>query len=139
MKLKFHVDVLNGPPPHTLSPRDIQAIFAAIPEEWRDHLYIHTVRLSATLPEHSWFGRPVKYSGLRLTVCSRGRERRRALRDVLRELAVLGLRMPPRSFRRLSRQEMHRVDRVIAPLVERLAADTNEEAHDPRRPAADGV
>lgn len=125
--MQVQIDHLKSPPQHALTVADIKAIFAVLPEEWRDHLYVQTVRLSATLPEHSRFERPVTYSpsARRLTICSRGMTLEQARREVLRQLALHGLWLETRRSNRLSEEETRKLDSAIAPLLKELSAGSS--------------
>lgn len=128
--IQVQIDHLNSLPAHALTVADVKATLAVVPEEWRGHLYIQTVRLSATLPQHSRFARPVDYCPIarRLTVCSREMTREQARREVLRELARQGLRLATRSWNRLSDEHTQKLDSVIAPLLQELAGPASGSA-----------
>jgi hypothetical protein len=113
--MKITIDKLNGPPPHALSRRDIWAIVNAVPPDWWVPMTIH---LKATLPEHSAFERPVISTGLRLNICSRGQSPHVARKEVLRELAIPFAKQRPANS--VSQADLAEVDRVIAPILERV-------------------
>ncbi len=124
--MRVQVDAINKPPPHALEIRDIKAILAIVPDEWKR--FVSTVRLSAERPDFSRFGRPVILSYPRLTICSRGLSRETGYKEVLRELAISGLGISLRMVHRLSKSEMQKVDEAIAPLLEALLADADTSA-----------
>lgn len=121
--MRIQVDPLDKPPPHALSPSDIKAILTVVPEEWKR--FVSIVRLSATLPEHSRFGRPVILSSypFRLTICSRGLSSEAAHKEVLREIAANGMKVPLRMVHRLSKADLQKVDQAIAPFLDQLLAE----------------
>ncbi|MEO7715188.1 MAG: hypothetical protein ABIY70_03220 [Capsulimonas sp.] len=121
--MRISIDLIDKPPSHALDRSDIKAIFAVAPPEWRKH--IQTVHVSATLPQNSRFVRSVIYSAssLRLTVCSRGLTLHGARQEVLRELAVRGLKIQMRMIHRLSEADLRTVDRAIAPMLAQLEAN----------------
>lgn len=121
--MRIQVEALDKAPPHALNPSDVKAIFAVVPEDWQR--YIRIVRLSATLPEHSRFRRPVILANFRLTICSRGLSLITAYKEALRELAVNGMKIPLRMVHRLSRADRQKVDQAIAPFMEQLIAETD--------------
>ena len=94
--MQIIVDKINATPAHALTRAEVKSLLALVPKDWLRH--VQTVHLSATLPENSRFSRPVifSYSGNRLNTGSRGLEPKQARREILRELAVLGLNIKPR-------------------------------------------
>ena len=85
-------------------------------------MLVQTVHLSATLPYNSRFVRPVIFSSYsrRLNVCSRGLKREQALLEILRELAVHGLKIKPSYGHKLSHQQLKEVDEVVSPLLQQI-------------------
>jgi hypothetical protein len=127
--MKIIVDIVDAAPPHALTLKDIKALLRMVPKEWK--LWLRIVHLKATLPEHSRFARPVIYSflgGPRLNVCCRGLSADRARREILRELAVQGLRVPLWHGHRLSDAQLKHIDEVIAPLLEKARAEAESPA-----------
>lgn len=88
-----------------------------MPKEWLR--YVQMIHLSATWPGNSRFVRPViyDYSG-RLNVCSWGLQPEQARREILRELALVGLNINPSYGYKLSHQQLKEIDETIAPMLE---------------------
>lgn len=124
--MKVIVDKLQSPPPHALTIPEVKALFARVPAEW--DLWLRVVHLKATLPENSRFDRPVIYQvlgGPCLNVCSRGLGPHQARKEILRELAIQGLRKPLRMTHRLSAAETQELDRIIAPILALVDQDSS--------------
>lgn len=122
----MHITISIDPvqePPHALNKDDIKALLAVVPTEWTRS--ISNVRLCATLPSNSRFGRPVILSAYsrRLNVCCRELTADNARKELLRELAKNGLNITTRRFNRLSAQQLKTVDEAITPLLEKLRAN----------------
>ncbi len=115
--MQIIVDKINAPPVHALTRADVKALLAVVPEEWLRH--VQTVHLSANLRDGSRFDRPVIYNAYsrRLNVCSRYLAPDQARREILRELAVLGLKIKPSYGHKLSQQQLKEIDEVIAPYL----------------------
>ena len=113
--MQIIVDKINVPPVHALTRAQVKILLSVVPKEWLR--YIQTIHLSATLPDHSRFPRPVIYSSNRLNVCSRGLKPEQAQREVLRELAMYGLNIRPSYGHRLSKQQLKKIDEIIAPYL----------------------
>jgi hypothetical protein len=117
--MRITIDKINAPPAHALTCFEIKTLLTVVPKDWLR--YVQTIHVSATLPSNSRFVRPVIYSAYsnRLNVCSRGLEPEQARREILRELAVIGLNIKPSYGHRPSRQQLKEVDEIIAPLLEK--------------------
>jgi hypothetical protein len=135
--MKIIIDNLDSPPPHALSRQDIKAVLAVLPKESDFSLPI--VHLKATLPANYDRDYAVDYDflgGPKLNVRTRGMSPQEALRRVLRELAIQGLRKSTRWGHRLSHVEMEEVDRRIAPLLvqfDKARSEQTEPARDTNR------
>ncbi len=116
--MQINIDEINAPPAHALTRQEIKVLLAVVPKEWLRHIQL--VHLSATLPSNSRFVRPVihSYSGNRLNVSTRGLEPEQAQREILRELAVVGLNIKPSNGHKLSHRQLKEIDEVVAPLLE---------------------
>lgn len=118
--MRIQVDKTTGPPDHALSLADVKALLKVVPAEWNIRRLV--VHLRSTLPEnaHYRFERPVIYDflGGELKVCCRGLDPETARKEILRELAIQGLRIRTRSRHRLSDAELKRIDQIVAPLLE---------------------
>jgi len=116
--MKVIEDKVTVYPPHAICKADVLVIFSALPAEWT--AAIQTVRLCSSHGENPTviaFFHPPDGS---LLVKSRGFTKERVLRGLLTELAGHALGLTFRSYRRLQKRDASRVQRVIAPLVEKI-------------------
>ena len=123
--MKIIIDKVENPPPHALTRRDVKAVLSVIPKDWDFSLPI--VHLKATLPEKTC---PVRYDflkGPKLTICSRGMTPQTVYRDILRELAIEGLRKSTRYGHRLSETELEELDRLIQPFLNQIETAQSEQ------------
>jgi hypothetical protein len=117
--MKIYVEKVTTDPPHALTVKQVADLIRLVPKEWLRH--IRRVNLKATLPSHSTFQRPVISSYFNgLNVCCRGLKPEVAQKEILRELAISGLRLTTRYGYRLSREELKKLDEIIAPYLKSL-------------------
>lgn len=118
--MKIVVARLNKEPYHSLTAKDIKRIFSFVPEDWK--LLITQVVLGAEMFANSRFDRPVIHSSVssRLNVLSRGLSKERMVKEVLRELALNGGVAQSGLVNHVSKAELVKLDRVIAPYIDRF-------------------
>jgi len=118
--VKIVVARLNKEPYHSLTAKDIKRIFSFVPEDWK--LLITQVVLGAEMFANSRFDRPVIHSSVssRLNVLSRGLSKERMVKEVLRELALNGGVAQSGLVNHVSKAELVKLDRVIAPYIDRF-------------------
>jgi hypothetical protein len=119
--MRIKIDPADDPP-HALNRSEVKELLALVPVEWTR--FLQTIHLKATLPEHSRFERPVIYSAYsnRLNVCCRGLSKAEARKEILRELARRGLRLPNH---KLSAADPKRIEEAIAPLLALLTEEAS--------------
>lgn len=103
-------------PPHSICRADVRVILSALPPEWVAE--IETVRLSAA----QQYPHVAVYSRFdhTFTITSRGHTKERTLHHVFTELAAHALGISFRRGHRLQARDVARVERIVAPLVERV-------------------
>ena len=116
--MQINIDKINAPPAHALTRPEIKALLAVVPKDWLR--YVQTIHLSATWPGNSRFVRPVIYDhySRRLNMCTRSLEPEQARREILRELAMIGLNIKPSYGHKLSQHQLKEIDEIITPLLE---------------------
>jgi|GEM_PF-5996202 len=107
----------NCPTPHALSIPEVRCILKAVPDAWIDGLTEIHLSNSIENGPRVFFSR---FDG-KLTIHSRGCTSVDALQMVLSELAVVHLGLTSRHWHRLSKTERARINRVIQPILEKLA------------------
>ena len=127
------IDRVDVAPFHALTRADIKAIWAVVPAEWTT--YVRQVRLSNRIWGHSRFVRPAIFSWVegRLIVSDVGMEPDQARLEVMRELAMLGLKIKPSYGHKLSAQQLKDIDAVVLPLLHKLQAEAPPKL--PEKPA----
>ncbi len=116
--MQINIDKINASPTHALTRPEMKTLLAVVPKDWLR--YVQTIHLSAIMPSNSRFVRPVIYSGYsnRLNISIRGLAPEQARREILRELAVIGLNVRPSYGHKLSHQQLREIDEIITPLLE---------------------
>lgn len=111
----IHADKIEEGPPHALSRRDVRLIFETVPRDWTQG--ITEVRIANSLEWHSrtFFSR---YSNC-LTIYSRNRTKKRALADVLSELAALSAGLD-RGLRRRPKAVRCQLEKMTSPFMQQL-------------------
>lgn len=121
--MRVVVERVRRGPPHSLTLQDIKAIVRTA-EAALGRFPGLVVHLKMTMPENTAFDRPVVYAEgcNRLNVLCRGLTREEAVREVLRELVVVGTRVSTRRGLRLSADELKMIDDRVALLLPRVMA-----------------
>jgi len=116
--MKVVEDKVTVYPPQAICKADVPVIFSALPAEWTAG--IQTVRLCSSQRENPIVIALFHPPEGSLLVKSRGFSKERVLRALLTELAGHALGLTFRSYRRLQKRDESRVQRLIAPLVEKI-------------------
>jgi hypothetical protein len=118
--MKIVVAKLNKEPHHSLTAKDVKRIFSIVPDDWKSQ--ITQVVLGAELFSNSRFDRPVIHSSVssRLNVLSRGLTKKRIVKEVLRELALIGGVAESGFVNHVPKAELVKLDRVIEPYINKF-------------------
>lgn len=118
--MKVVVGKFKSEPFHSLSKKDVSLIVKLVPSNWIAG--INTIILGAKIYAKTQVSRPVIFSPAsgRLTILSRGYERREIASEVLCELAVAGGEAAKDESKHKLKSERVRFDGIIKPYLEQF-------------------
>jgi outer membrane lipopolysaccharide assembly protein LptE/RlpB len=114
--MKIIVDKIDEYPRHALSKADVRLILASMPAAWTEHVKVVRLSSSQSAASVALLALPAET----LTIASRGRTRESALHMVLAELAAHASGFKRRTFQRLQSRHQAEVNRLVAPLMDKL-------------------
>lgn len=105
---------------YEISSTDIKKLFRLIPELTR---HIKLVHIQAQEPNKSRFERPVRFEGLsnKINISAKGLNKISIIRELLIEIISENgsdLSLRPASYRRLTKEQMKKIEPIIFPTIE---------------------